>query len=76
MFFSIDDDINVGCAELMHGFDIWRNNAIGNLGPIVTYGARFYEFTLRGGFQYGRMKEKDYFNLGLINLCFLSRHFL
>jgi len=65
----------VGCEELKKGFEVWRKNAVGNLGPMVTYGARFYEFTLDKNFQYGNKKEREYFNLGL-NLAFVSRHYL
>lgn len=76
VFFSIDDDITVGCEELMRGFQIWRNNAIGSIGPIVSYGPRHYEYTLKPGFQYGRGKTNNVFNIGLVGLAFISRHFM
>ena len=42
VFFSIDDDITVDCEELKKGFEVWRKNAIGSIGPIVSYGPRYY----------------------------------
>jgi len=40
----------------MRGFTVWQNHAIGKIGPIVTYGPRYVEYTQKEGFQYGRMK--------------------
>lgn len=76
VFFSIDDDITVDCEELNKGFEVWRSNAIGNIAPIISYGPRYYEYTLRGGFQYGKGKTQHFFNMGLVGLAFISRHFM
>jgi hypothetical protein len=76
VFFSIDDDITVGCEELKKGFEVWRTNAIGSLGPLVSYGPRHYEYTLAKGFEYGRGKTNNFFNIGLVGLAFISRHFM
>ena len=58
------------------GFEVWRQNAIGSIGPIVSYGPRYYEYTLKAGFQYGKGKTKNVFNIGLVGLAFISRHFM
>jgi hypothetical protein len=76
VYFSIDDDITVDCEELMKGFKVWQSHAVGSIGPIVSYGPRFYEYTLKGGFAYGRGKEKDWFSIALVGLAFVSRHFM
>ena len=76
VFFSIDDDITVGCEELKKGFEVWRKNAYGSIGPIVSYGPRHYEYTLKQGFQYGKGKTNSVFNIGLVGLAFISRHFM
>jgi hypothetical protein len=60
----------------MRGFSVWRNHSIGSLGPIVSYGPRYFEYTLNGGFAYGRQKTRNMFNIGLVGLAFISRHFL
>ena len=45
VFFSMDDDIVVDCTELRKSFAIWRENAIGDIAPIVSYGPRGFDFT-------------------------------
>ncbi|MCB0370832.1 MAG: hypothetical protein KDD45_15775 [Bdellovibrionales bacterium] len=72
----MDDDITVNCRELRKGFEVWRSNAIGNIGPIVSYGPRYYEYTLKGQFQYGKGKTQNVFNIGLVGLAFICRHFM
>ncbi len=76
VYFSIDDDIIVGCEELTKGFAVWQESAIGNLGPLITYGPRFFQYTNTGGFQYGKTLEKNFFSIGLIGLAFISRHYM
>lgn len=76
VFFSIDDDITVDCEELKKGFQVWRENAIGSIGPIISYGPRYYEYNLKQGFQYGKGKIQNFFNMGLVGLAFISRHFM
>ena len=75
VYFSIDDDIVIDCEELMRGFKIWQSHAIGDIGPIVTYGPRYVEYTQREGFRYGRKNERDMFCIGLVGVAFISRHF-
>lgn len=76
MYFIIDDDVLLDCKELERGFKVWQENAIGNIGPIVTFAVRYYEYTHDNGFAYGRKKEKDMYSLGLVGLSFMSRHFM
>jgi hypothetical protein len=76
VFFIVDDDVNVDCEELKRGFKVWQENAIGSVGPIVTYAVRFFEYTQDKTFEYGRKKEEKMFTIGLVGLSFMSRHFM
>lgn len=75
VYFSIDDDIIVDCAELGKGFAVWQSLAVGSVAPIVSYGPRLFEFTARQGFRYSTGKS-PFFSLGLAGIAFISRHFL
>jgi hypothetical protein len=44
VFFSLDDDVIVSCEELLHSFEVWKQNAIGDLGPFVSYRPRAFDF--------------------------------
>jgi hypothetical protein len=44
VFFSIDDDVNITCEELRKSFKVWRSSAVGDLGPLVSYLSRGYNF--------------------------------
>ena len=46
------------------------------MGPIVSYGPRYFEYTRNNGFAYGRAQTQNVFNIGLVGLAFISRHFL
>ena len=47
VFFSMDDDVQVSCKELTASFKLWQAHAVGDIGPIVTYGPRGYDFSLK-----------------------------
>ena len=76
VYFSIDDDIQVDCKELTRGFRVWQEHAIGDVGPIVSYGPRYFNYVQEKGFDYGRKPEKNFFNIALVGLAFISRHFM
>ena len=57
VFFNVDDDVVVDCEELKRGFKVWQENAVGTIGPIVTYAVRYFEYTQDHGFKYGTRKE-------------------
>ena len=46
VFFSIDDDVEIGCQELVRGFGFWRERAIGDVAPLMGYGLRGFDTNL------------------------------
>lgn len=76
VFFIVDDDVIVDCKELERGFKVWQANAVGSVGPIVSYAVRFFEYTQKKGFEYANMKEEKMFTIGLVGVSFMSRHFM
>jgi hypothetical protein len=75
VFFSIDDDIIISCEELTKGFRVWQANAIGEIGPIITFEARYFEYTNDNGHRY-MMNPREFFNFGLVGFSFVSVHFM
>ena len=47
VFFSLDDDVLIDCEYLRKGFAVWRSKAVGDIGPLVSYGARGFNFNLK-----------------------------
>jgi len=37
LFFAVDDDLLLTCDQLQSGFNKWKQNSIGDLGPLVSY---------------------------------------
>ena len=44
VFFSIDDDVILTSTQLKNGFEEWKKNAIGDVGPLMGYGQTSFSF--------------------------------
>lgn len=68
IFFSIDDDIHTDCEELKKSFKVWQSYAVGDIGPLLSYAVRSFDFVARSGtFKSSDFTEKgEFYSLVLI----------
>ena len=77
MFFSADDDIITTCAELQKGFEEWKKNAIGDVGPLVGYGQKSFDFSSEKAVFLAQLSsDSRFYQFTLIGEAWVSRHYL
>ena len=77
MFFSADDDIITTCPELQKGFEEWKKNAVGDVGPLLGYGQRSFDFYSEEElFSNKDQRKSQFYQITLIGEAWVSRHYL
>ena len=77
VFFSIDDDILTTCAQLKVSFAEWKKNAVGDVGPLVGFTQRSFDFS-SGSETFFARKDRDvrFYQIMLVGVAWISRHYL
>ena len=77
LFFNLDDDIHTDCGELQKSFELWKKYSVGDLGPLVGYGQRTYDYKADSTtFKNGNPVNGNFYSYILIGYCWIPRHFL
>ena len=77
IFFNLDDDIHTECEELNKSFKIWQQHAIGDLGPLVGYAKRTFDFNnALSAFRNANPYDGEFYSYILIGYCWIPRHYL
>ena len=77
VFFSIDDDILTTCAQLKVTFAEWKKNAVGDVGPLVGFSMRSFDFSSDNGNFFARRDRNSRFSqIALVGEAWVSRHYL
>ena len=77
VFFSIDDDILTTCAQLKVSFAEWKKNAVGDVGPLVGFTQRSFDFS-SGSETFFARKDRDvrFYQIMLVGVALISRYYL
>ena len=77
VFFSADDDVITTCSQLKQGFDEWRKNAVGDVGPFIGFGQRSIDFSSENEtFLARRDMDLRFYQITLVGEAWVSRHYL
>lgn len=60
----------------MKGFSFWKSKAIGDIAPLMGYGLRGFDSTLKNGeIKYSDPIHGKFYYLTLIGIAWVPRHF-
>ena len=77
VFFSADDGIIITCAELQKDFQEWKKNVIGDVGPLVGYGQKSFDFSSEKAVFLAQLSsDSRFYQFTLIGEAWVSRHYL
>jgi hypothetical protein len=77
----MDDDFIIKCEVMKEGFEMWKDNSYGDVGPLTSFFGRSYVFEPQTqSFTYIDQiklnKQWNYYHFGLTGISFISRHLL
>ena len=73
----MDDDVITTCSDLRKGFRVWRKQAIGDVGPLMGYAQRSFNFSSFNSSFFPVNQEKfPLYQITLIGLAWIPRLFL
>ena len=77
IFFNLDDDIHTSCEELNNSFGVWRKHTLGDIGPLVGYAKRTFNYNAaKTTFSNDNPFDGEFYSYILIGYCWIPRHFL
>ena len=77
VYFSMDDDVSISCKEMTKSFKIWQERSVGDIGPIVTYGPRGFDFIAKSSeYRYSDPEDAQLFSLALVGIAWIPRFYL
>lgn len=68
--------MSVGCEEMVAGFSIWREKAVGDIGPLMTYSSTGFDFNLKTqSFIPTDPQQSRFFNINELSAGWVSKFY-